>query len=46
MKGSGKHELTGNVGVDEFLKGGFSAGEPGRSHGSLGYDGACYGKSD
>jgi transposase-like protein len=34
MKSSGKHELTGNVEVDEFLVGGFSAGEPGRSHGS------------
>jgi len=36
MKSSGKHELTGDVEVDEFLMGGFSAGEPGRSYGSKG----------
>lgn len=34
MKSSRKHGLTGEVEVDEFLVGGFSAGEPGRSHGS------------
>jgi len=34
IKSGGKHELTGNVGVDEFITGGFLDGEPGRSHGS------------
>ncbi len=34
MKSSGKHALSGDVEVDEFMVGGFSAGEPGRSHGS------------
>lgn len=34
MKSSGKHELTGEVEVDEFLVGGFSPGKPGRSPGS------------
>ena len=34
MKSSGKHALSGNVKVDEFLVGGFSEGEPGRTHGS------------
>jgi transposase-like protein len=34
MKSSGSHELKGNVEVDEFLVGGFSPGEPGRTHGS------------
>ncbi len=34
MKSSGQHELTGNVGVDEFLAGGFSEGKPGRGPGS------------
>lgn len=31
MKSSGKHRLTGEVEVDEFLVGGFSPGKPGRS---------------
>ena len=34
IKSSGKHELTGNKEVDEFMVGGFSPGEPGRTHGS------------
>ena len=34
MKSSGKHVLSGDVEVDEFLVGGVSAGEPGRIHGS------------
>lgn len=34
MKSSGKHAISGEVEVDGFLIGGFSAGEPGRSQGS------------
>ncbi|MCO5949372.1 hypothetical protein NAF19_20915 [Mucilaginibacter sp. RT5R15] len=34
MKSSGKHPLSGAVEVDEFLLGGFSEGERGRTHGS------------
>jgi len=33
MQSSGKHPLTGEVHIDEYVSGGAEAGKPGRSHG-------------